>query len=97
MKKLIIKNKLGEILQTAIFDNQEKLDDFKEVLKQGAWGLPEHQRELTPAVHDNETGIMKTLLLITILLLSSCATKRLIKISECDNVAADIFRCGVLK
>lgn len=40
MKKLIVKNRQNEILQTAKFETDEVLNDFIEVLKQGAWGKP---------------------------------------------------------
>ena len=53
--KLIVKDLQGNEKQTAYFDNQKSIDDFKEVLKQGSLGKPEHQRELTPMIH-NEDG-----------------------------------------
>ena len=38
-KKLIIKNKNNEELQSVIFEDQKSIDDFKEVLKKGkSWG-----------------------------------------------------------
>lgn len=42
MKKLLIKNIHNETLQTAIFENQNSIDDFLEVLANShAWGSPE--------------------------------------------------------
>jgi hypothetical protein len=56
MKKLIVKNNLGEVLQIAKFDNQDQLDAFKRVLEKGeSWGKPQHNVELTPR-RENEDG-----------------------------------------
>jgi len=59
MKKLIIKNRQNEVLQTANFETDEVLNDFIEVLKQGAWGKPEHQIEVSPEVLDEEGNVIQ--------------------------------------
>lgn len=56
MKKVIIKNRQEEVLQTTYIDTQEKIDDFMEVLSKGeAWGKPEHQILISPP-ELNEAG-----------------------------------------
>jgi len=59
MKKLTIKNIINEVLQTAIFDNDEVMNDFIEVLKNGAWGKPEHEKELTPRIFNEDGSIIE--------------------------------------
>lgn len=58
--RLTIKNKQNEVLQFAIFEDQQTMDDFIEMLATThPYGKPEHQVEVSPEVR-NEQGEIVT-------------------------------------